>query len=272
MLESRDLILYFELHKCAGWKTSNDLLGYLQQAITEGELIPLENRMIRLEDRKLVRPVCRDFSSVFADNYRIKKEWDQREFNKFHAEESLHLRMRTTLEAEWRTSEPYWGAIEVNFEGLRYGEVYNYLEFFCGLAGRSIAFPDRESQLKRVDEIDQLFVTIAHLIIPSLAPAYGVITDNRSLSMYGRSILNKELDAIHWCNYLGPEYLEKYGVQEWMGAPGYEQKRLGQGVWYQIAETFRRSREEEISEKIAAHFHTSGLKKVRNVRYIGEEL
>jgi hypothetical protein len=272
MLESRDLILYFELHNCSGWNTSNDLLGYVLQAITAGDLIPLEIRMIRLEERKLARPVIRDFEAWFAENYQVKKEWDQQEFRKFHAEEYLGMTLRATLEAEWRTSAPYFGAIEANFEGLRFGEVYNYFEFFCGLTGRSIAFPNRASQLNRVDEIGQLFVTIAKRIIPGLAPAYGVITGNPSLSMYGRSILNEELDAIHWSNYFGPEYLAKYDERILQGAPGYEQKKLGNGVWYQIAEKFRGSREAALSENIAAHFRKTGLKKVSNVHYVGEEL
>jgi hypothetical protein len=86
--------------------------------------------------------------------------------------------------------------------------------------------------------------------------------------MYGRSILAIELDSIHWCNYFGPEYLQKVGERTIMSAPGFDQKRLGKGIWYQIAETFRGSRKEELSGRIAAHFRKTGLNKVRNVHYI----
>jgi hypothetical protein len=258
--KSRDKHLSFELHHCRGWKQPEDLLESLKLAIHLSYLIPLENKMIEVGERKLARPVVKDLQSWFDQNYRFEEKWDENEFNPFYSKERIGGFLRIPLNEAWSTDEPVSGAISIGFSAESFGETYNIVEFSCTLFGKSLAFPD--SQLHWIDNVLARFLKFAKPIIQQLKPAYALITDTYYRETYGREVLAGKLKFIHWCNYFGPTYVQKYSEDIFLSAPGWRVERLGEGIWYQTTEHFADSKEKSLQEEILAHFKPIGVKQV----------
>lgn len=267
-MASRDIHLYFELHLCRNWQHPEDLFEGIKLAVDLAHLIPLENNTVENpnpQPDKLVfaPPVVRDLKVWFDQNYRFRETWDEKKFERLSPKEHIGGFFRTPLKEAWVTQETIWEhTIDIQVSAESFGEVYNVVAFSCSLYGKTLVLPEAPDTLHQLDEVIGLYQKFTRPIINQLKPEYALITTNHYFETYGLDILKAKLKFIHWINYFGPFYLQKYGEEIFMTAPGWRVKRLGEGIWYQLTEHFLDSKDKSLREQVLAHFKPVGVKAV----------
>lgn len=267
VMMKRDLNMAFELHNCRRWQNREDMLAGIRLAIQHAQLIPLENRFVPVNDNKNARPVVQDLTVWFDSCWRVNQEWDAIEFKWFRYQEHWSSFFRVPLEDEWQTDQPLYGAVEMLLDARRFGETYNHLDFGCTLFGKSKMIPERQPQLGYADALGRAFLAFARPVIEHFKPDYAVISDNHHFAAYGQDILAARLPYIHWCNYLGPAYLDHYKEAVFQTAPGWKVEKWADGLWYQVTENFSSFGIEE-RQAVAAHFKPSGIQPAGMVQYV----
>lgn len=270
--KSRDVSLTFQLHNCSAWKQAESLFESVKIAMNLGNLLPLENKTVEIENGNRARPVAKELDEWLIQNYHLKSEWDEKGFDRFYPKEEFACSLRTTLEPEWCIEEPLSGTIEIRLDASCFGPTYNYLEFRCLLHGETLlrGRPVLPYTLDRADEVANLYLRFAQPLISQLNPQYVLIGDGRdhNLISYGHEVINAQIKAIHWYNYFGSEYLRKYGEEVFLNAPGWQVERTENGVWYLLtkhfsdfSEHFPTNQKETLEEKILHHFGQIGIGK-----------
>ncbi len=260
----RDISLNFELHHCKRWQSPADLLETIKLAIDLAQLLPLgdehvENPKPQLGETIFARPVVKDLKPWFEQSYVVHEEWDTKEFFVADYKEGVGKHLRTTLEESWTIEEPIWQkTVKVFFSAQNFGETYNIVTFSSTLFGKSLTNP--ESELHWLPDLVAVYQRFAQPVIERLRPEYALITANH-YGIYGRDVLNAKLEFIHWCNYFGSTYLQKYGEDLFLGAPGWQVERLGNGIWYQLIEHYADT-DEALRQQVLEHFKSAGIKQV----------
>ncbi len=263
---SRDIFLHFELHHCRGWQSPDDLLETIKLAINLARLIPLENSYVENPRPQpggvvLAQPVVKDLKAWFKQNYYVQEKWDTEKFFVTKSKEDIRVFLRTTLEEAWTIEEPIWqNTVDIQVSAQSFGEAYNIVVFSCTLFGKSLTNP--ESEWHRLPDLMAVYQKFAQPVVERLRPEYALITEGFPRETYGRDVLNAKLKFIHWCNYFGTTYLEKYGEELFLSAPGWRVERLGDGVWYQLTEHFTDPKEESFREQVFEHFKSTGAEGV----------
>lgn len=264
----RNLDMAFELHNCRGWQTREDLIAGIRIAIQHASLIPLERHIVPVGDNKNARPVVRNLTAWLDTGFRENEAWDTIEFKWFRYQEEWTQFFRIPLEDDWQNDEPLYGAVEMLLDARRFGKAYNHIDFGCTLFGKSKLIPDRQSQLGYADALGNMFRSFARPIIEHFKPDYAVISDNHHFAVYGQDILAAKLRYIHWCNYLGPAYLDYYGESMFRNAPGWKIEKWADGLWYQVTERFS-SLDIDERQALAVHFKPLGIQPAAIIQYVG---
>jgi hypothetical protein len=269
-LESRDLNLWFELHSCSGWQSREDLMAGIRLVLDHAPLLPLEPRLIPVGEKKYAYPVARDLPAWFEAGYRVQDKWDPITLRWPDFQEQFVGQFRLLLEDEWRTDQPLSGEVELGLHANRFGDIYNCLEFLCTLFGTSIAFPDRPSWIPYANAVARIYLDCARPLIELLRPEYAIISNADHYNTYGRDVLASRLQIVHWGNYWGPSYLDRYGENLWSTPPGWRTEEWAGGIWYQVTEDFRSfglAEREAINEHYAGqHVEASAL-----IEYLDEQ-
>ncbi len=252
--EPPEIFIVFQLHRCRNWTQPKNLLEGIKTAIDLGGLIPLENKKIELEGRKKARPVVKNIPSWFQQNYHYEEVWDNKEFGRLEPKEGFGVSLRLPLEEAWITDELVWGAMQTGFDARTFGEAYNIVEFSCLL--------QRGKTMGREDEVMDLYLKFTHAVINQLRPEYAVVTDKYLDVPYGHNEIATQLKVIHWCNYFGPMYLQKYGEAIFLDAPQGKVEKLDDGIWYQLSEKFSDSKDNALQDQVLAHFKSIGVQAV----------
>lgn len=264
---SRDIYLQAELHCCDLGEDLQQIKNLIAQVISVGELIPLSRDQVEVEPNRIAHPPLTNLSDFIVDNYTENSEWDAEEFSPLYPLRELRLQLRTTIENEWKDQKPIFGAQEIRLTLSSYGELYSIIYLTCTLFGEMFAFPDRALDHQYADSIAEIYRKISKALIPLLNPAYGIITNNCYGEIYGNDVLQADLKYIHWCNYFGPSYMHRYNEEVLLTAPGSQNHRLADGVWYQVSEKFMQYGDQEISQEVDRHFQPAGVQLVDFVDY-----
>lgn len=270
--KSRDLHLVFQLHNCLAWHDAEDLFECIKTVLRLGNLLPLENRSTEIEGGRRDQPVAEEIGTWFMQNYRQNQAWDEDSFDRMYPKEEFTCSFRTTLEPEWHTEAPLFGAIEIQCEAERFGATYNFVEFSCLLHGKTLLRnkPVLPYTLNRADDITQLLLQFAAPLIKHLKPAYAIIGDGRDhgLISYGQQVLDVQIQAIHWCNFFGPTYLKKYGEELFLTAPHWKVQEIENGIWYIVTKQFSEFTEHfsqtkpHLERQVLEHFTRVSINKV----------
>jgi len=149
------------------------------------------------------------------------------------------------------------GGLEANFWFDEYHEGGNKLE-----VGTLLDFQFKD-QRPLVEPLAQRLLTIARDLYPLARPMYGEVEGGMG-RWDDRDVLRLRLKHISWVNFFGPAYVEKYGLDFFLGLPGYKTERLPDGgVFHQLSPTFVAPSEAEarrLRREVIAYCARHGLK------------
>lgn len=101
--------------------------------------------------------------------------------------------------------------------------------------GCDISFTDPH----RVDDTATGFLLFGELIHADLGPTYGWIDEVGTRLHSTRDISARKLEYIFWANFFGPAYVERYGRDFLLGAPGWRVEELDDGgILYVLSPSF----------------------------------
>jgi hypothetical protein len=72
-------------------------------------------------------------------------------------------------------------------------------------------------------------LTLARLLYPLLRPSYGFVNEPGKGGPLYKDMSNTELTRLAWANFLGPEYVRKYGREFLLNAPCWQVSELSEG-------------------------------------------
>lgn len=102
-----------------------------------------------------------------------------------------------------------------------------------------VSQPARFTDLSMVDDLAKGQLDFACLYYPTLRPRYGFIDERGENEPSSKSVELVELKSILWANFFGPEYVEKYGRDFLLAAPGWKTEELDDGgILYVTRESF----------------------------------
>jgi hypothetical protein len=101
--------------------------------------------------------------------------------------------------------------------------------------GQDISFPDPS----KADPVAHGQLAFARLLYPHLRPKYGWIDESSGNEPTSKDIAATKLQYIFWANFFGPEYVERYGRDFLLNAPGWKVEELDDGgILYVTLESF----------------------------------
>jgi hypothetical protein len=90
-----------------------------------------------------------------------------------------------------------------------------------------------------VDPEAQAQAGFAELLYPHLRPKYGWIDEPSGNLPSAKSIAATRREYIFWANFFGPEYVERYGRDFLLNAPGWKVEQLDDGgILYVATESY----------------------------------
>jgi len=256
---AKDIHLAVELQACKGWQGREDFWNAVRIAIDDSGLIPLENRLIEVAGGRRARPVAANPAEWFDGIHETRDEWDGRDFHRLKPQERFAAFLRAPLGEGWDTSDAVYGLPELMLFANRYGDLYNVVELGCTLLKPSQNV-SVQAAMERVEDVSRLLAGLCRKWAEGMRAEYAIVTNRDSLEIYGREVLNRVLKRVHWCNFYGPAYIERYGSETFMGAPGWRAEALGDGIWYQVREHFADPEPKGLKERIKAHFAAAGFR------------
>ncbi|MBI4317573.1 MAG: hypothetical protein HY675_03705 [Chloroflexi bacterium] len=122
-----------------------------------------------------------------------------------------------------------------------------------------------------VDATTSSFLRFAELIYPHLGPAYGWLDEVGERLYRGQDVPARKLAYIFWANFFGPPYVEKYGRDFLLGAPGWRVEELSDGgILYVISPSFVKLWE-VVKPKQVLHYFQQVAPKVRLYRWVSDK-
>ncbi len=93
--------------------------------------------------------------------------------------------------------------------------------------------------MAKVEEAARSFLDFVLTLYPHLRPAYGWIDEVGTNAPKSAQAASLKLTHICWANIFGPPYVEKYGLDFLLGAPGWRVEQLPDGgVLYVLSPSF----------------------------------
>lgn len=120
--------------------------------------------------------------------------------------------------------------------------------------------------LNRVDQAALGQLAFACLLYPHLRPTYGWIDEMGQNAPDARDAALTKLKYILWANFFGPAYVERYGRDFLLGAPGWKVEKLDDGgVLYVISPSFLNPEQVVSQREIETYFRTK-VPRIRRYR------
>ena len=92
---------------------------------------------------------------------------------------------------------------------------------------------------RRVDRATSSFLEFAELIYPHLGPEYGWLDEVGERLHREQDIPGRKIAYLFWANFFGPPYVERYGRDFLLGAPGWRVEELSDGgILYVLSPSF----------------------------------
>ncbi len=92
---------------------------------------------------------------------------------------------------------------------------------------------------QRVDSATSSFLRFAELLYPHLGPEYGWLDEVGERLHREQDVPARKLAHIFWANFFGPPYVERYGRDFLLGAPGWRVEELSDGgILYVLSPSF----------------------------------
>lgn len=82
-------------------------------------------------------------------------------------------------------------------------------------------------------------LALGYILYPYLSPLYGWIDKAGDKTLGAKSVKRTELKYIFWANFVGPAYVQKFGRDFLLNAPGWKKEELEDGgILYVVCERF----------------------------------
>lgn len=147
--------------------------------------------------------------------------------------------------------------IYINFDFELYDKRYNKVEAICSV---------KEKLSEYYESMAQLMQRLSKILYENLVPAYGWVDLTVSVAgerLIGESILARKMNTIYWVNFFGGPYVERYGLDYLMNAPGWKKEILSDGgVMLQLSPKFTIEAEGPDPVEVLEYFGPSGVIKV----------
>ncbi len=113
---------------------------------------------------------------------------------------------------------------------------------------------------ENIDEAGLLHLKIAKILYNLLGSSYGWVNHLPNFNpTHGRPILERKLKEIYWVNFFGPEYVEKYGREFLLNAPGWKKEELSDGgLLLQLSPHISQTDQETTLQDLANYFAPVG--------------
>jgi hypothetical protein len=109
--------------------------------------------------------------------------------------------------------------------------------------------PVKPTKPEQVEAVASGQVALALLLYNELRPVYGWIDEPGENEPSTKSIQSADLKYLFWANFYGPSYVERYGRDFVLGAPGWKKEELDDGgVLYVVDESYIRWRTHQAAE------------------------
>lgn len=86
-----------------------------------------------------------------------------------------------------------------------------------------------EEEPEQIERMAQGQLAVARLLLPHLRPQYGWIDETGNTDT-DKDVANVALTTIFWANMLGSPYIERYGRNTFITAPGWRVEELPDGA------------------------------------------
>jgi hypothetical protein len=144
------------------------------------------------------------------------------------------------------------------FGGLMLGQSYNYIDVFTNF--RTPEAPEHKSPY--FEEATQLLLSLGLEFYQYLKPWYGWMDYDQNKFLSQEAIRDRnELNTLYWANFIGPQYIEKYGANLFLDAPVWKSVRLNDGgLFLQQSENYTHPVSGEEKRKLQEYFSSFGIK------------
>jgi hypothetical protein len=88
-------------------------------------------------------------------------------------------------------------------------------------------YDEKESQ--KFDDSARRLLQIARLIYPGIRPPYGYLDAEVDSMIAKNSVKKGEIRYLFWANFFGPKFVEQYGRDFLLNAPGWKKEELDDG-------------------------------------------
>ncbi|MFP3853203.1 MAG: hypothetical protein ACLFWD_02795 [Anaerolineales bacterium] len=205
------------------------------------------------DGRRIRRPFDVKPSDLVHDNYEVTEVTSGEEELRFiFGPEGATIPVLLELDNNNNSSDHYLScSIRFQMHTRAYSEAYGV----CYL---------REETDELIDFIAERFSVILNIIYHSLSPAFSFLDQPVGFTrIAGDPILDRQLQAIYWQNYFGPPYVEEYGKDFLLNAPGWKKKELDDGgVFLQLGPKITSTEEGPSREEVLDYFKDVGVKYV----------
>jgi hypothetical protein len=142
--------------------------------------------------------------------------------------------------------------------GLMLGQSYNSVDVFTNF--RTPDAPDHKSP--NFELAIQLLLGLSLEFYGYLKPWYGWMDYDQNDFLSQEAIRDrKELNTLHWANFIGPQYVEKFGSNLFLDAPIWKKEKLADGgIFLQQNEFYTKPVSGEEKRKLQEYFLSFGIK------------
>jgi hypothetical protein len=246
------------LHICRKWQSRSDLVSVLENVQANLGMVPLEPYFTKREGQtgRMVIKQSR-FRDYCQDSYWISD-------SKTHQFELHYQPPFVDCDLDFA---PLGIGVDILFYAHKLQSGYSSLFFHAGIGSR-IA-PNGIEPIKRYAEpLMQFYILLAQRLVPLFEPEYLWISENDEYrsNLDANDILAHKLDVIYWANYFSPNYLDKEQEAAFLKAPVGIVKQFGEGIWYQLHETFEdvdTAVVEAIEAQTARYFRALDIERVQ---------
>ncbi|TAK30235.1 MAG: hypothetical protein EPO21_19615 [Chloroflexota bacterium] len=123
--------------------------------------------------------------------------------------------------------------------------------------------------VQRVDAVATGFLRFAELVYPHLCPEYGWLDESGERLYREQDVPARKIAYLFWANFFGPPYVERYGRDFLLGAPGWRVEELSDGgILYVLSPSFVNLWQVAKEKEVLDYFRRKapGIRPYRRVR------
>jgi len=245
----------FYSYMCSQFQGKSDVSRLMETVREKGLLLTREK--VSMPGRGLVLiPYEGEISAILDNSYRNYEFINASEITNSSGP-SFYFEAITKLKyQDFNTPRP--DNIMLVCGGLMLGQSYNYVDVFFNF--RTPDVPDHKSPY--FEAAIQLLLSLSLEFYGYLKPWYGWMDYDQNKFLSQEAIRNrKDLNTLYWANFIGPQYIDKYGADLFLDAPVWKKEKLADGgIFLQQSEFYTKPVSGDEKRKLQEYFSSFGIK------------